>query len=1057
MPTRVTTSDRQFGGNARQVRTLVGRARELEVLHQALADTIRGQRGVVFVTGEPGIGKTRLLEDWVEKSVAAGVVVAWGRVLEVGLTPPFWPWIQVLHSLQIDGERVPNSATFAPCIDTEARFARFAEVCSLITRRAQAAPLIIVLDDLHAADPSSLQLLEYLLPQLLGRRVLFALASRDADATGDIATALGRIQRTAIRLPLRRLEQPEVVELVGARADASRIFELSDGNPLFVEELVASQSTRGALGLPKLSSARSVIQARVAQLPEATEAALIAGALLGREFRGTVVADMLALPDASGHLEPAVSLGIVSLVGADNFRFSHALVAETLHEGVSASERSRLHLAAARSLEQRDPGNPNAIAHQLLSAGNSATLAAIAAARRAAQMCIEQLAFEDAAAVLERALHALRLADPMNQRERAELLCECAQPLQHSTQHAKAAQMCDEAAAIARAMAKAGDPEIIHEAAELFARAALTRGLEFRFGHPNPVLIALLSEALDRLGPHSQGLRAKVLARLAAAEQPAKNPNEPVARALAAIELARTLSDRERLDVMYVATSALVEYVDAERLESVHREVLQLARGNDKIITVHTQLRLCFTALERLDRHGFDGAVHAFTVEAEALELPQWNRHVHMLHAMTALLEGRFDDAESEAERADEIAQTLGDTSAGFLMDVHRSIAAWVRTTPVDPARKARIGDYAPGRAAVSAWLAEQEGSRERARAAIDELAGHVPIDPDLSSMVGSAAAYVGDVQLATHVYEALVPRSGRIVLASVVGSALMDLFDRVLLVLAAAARLDTIEFHGERALAIAGKLGSPVWTARVEVDFAAALLKRNQPGDSERAECLRVHALSEATRLKMPGLIERCLALAAHAEVPSTLLATSNRMSVEHQSAHLKFAKQGGLWSLCGFGEQVFVKDSRGIQMIAMLVAHSGTPLHALELAGVEQPIDGGDAGPALDTQARDEYRKRASNLRAELERAEAMGDLGQAERARAEIEALTQELERAFGLGGRNRRVGAISERARSNAQRRIAHSLSHIRSVSPRIAEHLAATIRTGTYCVYEPIAP
>src|SRR5262249_17315385 len=151
-----------------------------------------------------------------------------------------------------------------------------------------------------------------------------------------------------------------------------------------------------------------------------------------------------------------------------------------------------------------------------------------------------------------------------------------------------------------------------------------------------------------------------------------------------------------------------------------------------------------------------DAAVEAFAAEASALGLPQWTRHVHMLRALTALLEGRFDDAERAAAESEALSAALGDTGARWTMDVHRSLAAWVKTEPVDPSTRARIEDYVPGRAAIAAWFALQEGSLERTRAALAEVGGRVALDPDLASMVGNAVAFAGDPELAANVYDVL-------------------------------------------------------------------------------------------------------------------------------------------------------------------------------------------------------------------------------------------------------------------------------------------------------------
>ncbi|HVW27370.1 MAG TPA: AAA family ATPase [Polyangiaceae bacterium] len=1028
-----------------QGRLLVGRDRELRILDDGVAAASRGERAVLMITGEPGIGKTRLLEELVTRVIAAGGIACWGRTWEVGPTPPFSPWREILTALETPSDAAPALGGSEEYGDATARLERFGEVVAFLRRRAAHAPIALLFDDLHAADPSSLQLLEYALPLLIGKRVLFGLAARDLDASREAEAALARLQRGAFRIPLSRLGEDDVEALVAGLADARRVYELSDGNPLFVEELLAARRTQGLLRLPPLSSVRAVIRDRVARLPERTRKALLAAAVIGRDLRGRVVGEMVSEPDARVLLEPAVSLGMLVVTGPDRFRFSHALVAEALSEEAPAAERAALHLAAARALERQAPEGASAIAHHLLEAGELAAESAVSAAERAADRCMTQLAFEDAAAFYERAARALAAVSEQSKWRRAVLLCARAEALQHATQHAAAAALCDEAADIVRSLEDAPG----QDAAALFARVALARGLEFRFGRTDPLLVAILREAIERLGSGSLASRAKLLARLAAAEQPSLDPREPVARALQAIELAQQLAPQDRLGVMYVATAALVDYVGPAELEPIQREILRLARGVDRWIAVHTHLRLCFIALLRSSRHDFEVAARTFAAEAEALGLPQWTRYEFMLKALAALLDGRFDDAEAAANRFEALSLEIGDTGSTFITDVHRAMAAWVRTAPQDLRVRARLSEYVPGRAAIAAWFACQEGALEPARVALTELAGRVPADPDMASMVASAVVFVGERDLAEKAYEVLSPRRGNPVLASMVGSAVMDLYDRLLLILAATTeRWELIDEYAASALATAAKLGSPVWAARVEADWADALERRAREGDLERASELRTRAASAAERFGMPGLAARCRPREAKRPGGGRDRASPSA------DARVTCKREGGLWIVAGLGERVHVKDSRGMEMIARLLDDPGAPLHALDLVGASEPVDGGDAGPALDAKARSAYRARLAELVAERDDAESSGDRGRCERATAEIELVGAELERAFGLGGRERRVGATSERARTNVQRRIAHAVERVRAASPRLGEHLVASIRTGTYCVYEP---
>jgi hypothetical protein len=1029
---------------------LVGRDRELATLDEALHRVSCGEREVVVITGEPGIGKSRLIDELAARVTAHGGRAAWGRTTEVGLTPAFWPWMQILGALEEDNDRAPRLGTLDGRGDAGARLALFDAVVAFLGRRAERQPLALLVDDAHAADPSSLQLLEHVVPLLARRRILVALAARDGDAAPEVASALGRILRGARRIALGRLQRDEVARLVGDRADAARVFELSEGNPLFVEELLASAEAGGDLQLPQLSSVREVVRERVARLPAATRDVLRAAAVVGREFRGAVVAEILDGTDAAARLAPALRLGMVAVTTPDRYRFSHALIAEAIADELDPTERARCHLRAAQALERRAPDDSAAIAHHLLAAGSLAAEAAVAAAERAAHTAAAQLAFEDAASLLERALAALALAAPGDARRRVELACARAEALQHAGQHARAIALLDE---LEPALQGLGD-------GELFARCALARGVRWSFGTSDPLLIAALENALARLPDTPTPLRARVLARLAAAAQPAADPNVPVERAREAIAMARSFPARERLDITYTATAALVDYVPPDELDALHRDVLELARAvGDRLIAVHTQLRMCFTALERIDREGFERAAAAHAALVGSLGLPRWLWRVHMIDALRAHLEGDFTAAVALADRARQIASMLADENMLDLCTAHEAFAAWAQTGAIGDAARELATRMGAEREAIRAWIAADRGDLADARAQLAAMQ-HLPRDMGLAALAATATVAVGDLEGAARSYEHLAACTGRIVLGSMVGFCVVDLYDRVLLVLATAlGRWDAVDAHARAALAVAGQLASPVWAARVRGDWADALARRGRGGDAERARALWTEVLAEAERMHMPGLAARARAAVSAVDPAVTAPsrepgAAAGEKTARRGAARVTIIRAGELWLVSGFGDEIHVRDSRGMQMLARLVCDAGRELHALELSGAGEAADGGDAGEVIDALARAQYRERLAELVAERDQAQAWGDAGRAARADAEIEALTAELSRAVGLGGKQRRVGAASERARSNVQRRILHAIQQIRAGSQRLGEHFAATVRTGTYCCYEP---
>jgi ABC-2 type transport system ATP-binding protein len=188
-------------------------------------------------------------------------------------------------------------------------------------------------------------------------------------------------------------------------------------------------------------------------------------------------------------------------------------------------------------------------------------------------------------------------------------------------------------------------------------------------------------------------------------------------------------------------------------------------------------------------------------------------------------------------------------------------------------------------------------------------------------------------------------------------------------------------------------------------------------------------------------------------AAAPVTAAPGDSAATVDPDEAVLR--KEGEFWTV-GDRDSLFrLRDTKGLGYLAVLLANPGRELHALELeAGDAEAGPGSDAGEALDASARTAYRRRLEDLASELEEARGNNDVGRVERLEAEIDTISQELERAFGLGGRARRVGSAAERARINVTRAILGAVRKIEGHSTRLGRELSATVRTGAFCAYEP---
>jgi hypothetical protein len=302
----------------------VGRDREVAELVAGLDDAIGGRGRLFLIAGEPGIGKTWVVEHLAGRATDRGTRVLWGRCWEGGGAPPFWPWGQVIGALADDcdeqtlaswlgaagtahvAQLVPGLAgrlgTASPPeastqVSDAARFYLFEAVAGLFRRAASAQPLLLVFEDLHAADEPSLLLLQFLARDLRGARLLVVGTYRDlvVERPLGIGEAVGELVREGQLLNLRGLDREAVKALietlsgvVPSPARVAAVYDTTEGNPLFVREVVRLLTAQGALErpgqVPIPGTIRAVIGRRLAPLSSDAVQVLSAAAVVGRAF-----------------------------------------------------------------------------------------------------------------------------------------------------------------------------------------------------------------------------------------------------------------------------------------------------------------------------------------------------------------------------------------------------------------------------------------------------------------------------------------------------------------------------------------------------------------------------------------------------------------------------------------------------------------------------------------------------------------------------------------------------------------------------------------------------
>jgi len=384
----------------------VGRARELGELERLLDSAGSGAGATALVTGDAGIGKSRLASELISRARAADVDVLVGQSIDlVGAELPYQPFAQALRPLGA-----------LPGVDsrvTGSQLRVFQETLELLGDHAAAVPVLLVLEDLHWADTSTLDLVVFLAHNIDDRRIMVLGTYRadelsSAERMGRVAAGVER-SGSAVVLELGPLERDELSVLVAAHSEAlvpatltDAIFARSEGNPFFAQELLAA-SDDGSGVIP--GGLRDLLLRRVARLDRRTQAVLRVAAAAGRDIDYRLLQATAALPEEQVResLRLAVERGVlVAEQATGTFRFRHALLAEAVYATILPGEREALHARLADELARSGAATAAELAPHWAAAGRSAEalVASIAAAREAAAV----FGLAEAHAHLERAL-----------------------------------------------------------------------------------------------------------------------------------------------------------------------------------------------------------------------------------------------------------------------------------------------------------------------------------------------------------------------------------------------------------------------------------------------------------------------------------------------------------------------------------------------------------------------------------------------------------------------------------------------------------------------------
>ncbi len=1020
---------------------LVGRRLAVGALRAAVDAAVGGAGGVILLAGEAGMGKTALASETVTYAKARGAAAVWGTCWEGDGAPGFWPWIQVVRALAGDGDSAGASvlAELTGVAEERAgllggesavRFRTYDRAATYLRSRAAQRPLVVVVDDLHWADVSSLRLLVFLARQLHDAAALIIGTYRDVEVAADDHPArplLAGLAEQAELLHLTGLTEDEVGQLLeqvcGERPRPPLIQAVHDrtaGNPFFAQQVARLLAAQGGpldqalvTGVPPAMG--DVLARRLARLPRAVVDLLAVASVVGRRFPVAMVAAIagVAAETTVPLLDSAVRAAVLDRDELGHLRFSHDLFRDVVYDGLPAARRSALHLAAAGQLERHT--GPAATAaeiayHRSVAWPLGDRDRAVASLTEAAREATAGTAFDEAAARLRRAVEVAGGAAAAD----LVLLCEYGDALRRAGHGEDARAALFGAAARARS---AGD-------GALFARTAFgAHRVATLTESPRSGVIALLEEALAALGGDQAADRspARWLLSASLARELADGPHRDLPRAVglasAAVDGARAAGDA---GVLAYALFALADVrwepgTATERLGIADELAAAAAAAGETELVL--EAHLCrLVALLELGDPSFAVQLGTFTRLAERAAIPRYLYLARSRQATAASLTGPLETADELIAAAAAYAEQIGEPDAWAVESSQLVGLAFVRHD------WARLNGLAAARGQVltppelawqeRAWLLIGAGDRAAA-AALVASAPSVPAAyrwRHTAMLTGDAelAAAVGDRCRCLALYEQLLPMAEEF---AVVGAAVLSTGPVALqlgLLAAALGRWDDAVTHLDDAARRCDRLGAPVLAARARAERACVLAARDRPAMEERG-----------------------------------------------QDDGNVFRRDGDVWTVGFGGRAVLLRDAKGLRDLAVLLAAPGREVAAAALVtGGAQPVQAFGADPVLDDRARAEYRARLAELDDELAQADAHHDIERSARLAAERDALIDELARTTGLGGRRRRLGDAAERARTTVTARIRDTIGRIERAHPELGRHLQASIVTGTRCAYRP---
>ncbi len=720
---------------------ILGRDRELAELRAAL---VAATGRLVLIGGDAGIGKTRLATAALSMATEYGIPSARGQAVDDPGMPPLWPWRRLARDLPAL-DRVLAGTHFDPA-DATSRFAMVADATDALIASAEPAGLLIVLEDVHWADQTSLRLLTHLAGELGTARIV-VIATYRAEPLPELLRApathvfrLGGLRRADVAGWVRR-----VTTVADPDSLATRLIDDTGGNPLYVRMLLDRITDSGEITVhPELH--KLVLSGLDGMSADARDV-LAAASVLGERIEPALLEAVTGVCSLGPLLDEAVAARVLE---TEPLAFTHALVRDAIYQDLSPSRRFDLHRRCAEALVAAG-GAPGRIAvhwSRADAAGECTRWATVAAHAATAD-----LAYDDARRFASLALSA---AGQVSARDRAVLTLDLARTEFLCGEVESSLDHCRTAARLAQ---DADAPDLMAEAALVVT------------GLGGPDLLAAVDHLCVQALEHqpSDVLRSRLLARRAMAATATGSCSLARSLSATALELASRSGDPDaELDGIHARHLALcAPQFRAERVELAQRAVALASSAHQPHAELWGHVWLVDAAFQIGDLVAVDRELTLIEQFAAARQHPIAWWHLHRLRATRAALVGKLSAALEHNDTARALAERIGVTAAvGMYYAFMLRLAHLNGTIDADSADEAlgvldEVADIPLARVSVP-LLHALRGDLDRARATFEEfrtMPAAVEVGPTwapLLSQIGEVACMLGDTETADLVYSRL-------------------------------------------------------------------------------------------------------------------------------------------------------------------------------------------------------------------------------------------------------------------------------------------------------------